>query len=79
LVIPLGPVDIGTYALATVGTITVTDLSSGVTFAYDVPQGFGVDVVPEPGALLPVSVMLLGFGCYGFYRWRQSRGPSTTV
>jgi hypothetical protein len=71
-IIPLGGVAYSTYDLATVGSITIEDLSDGTSQVYPVPQGHGQDVpVPEPTTLLLWGTILAGAGLSA--RWRRRR------
>ncbi|MBA6233112.1 MULTISPECIES: PEP-CTERM sorting domain-containing protein [unclassified Colwellia] len=61
----LGSMNLGTYALATIGTLIVEDLSDGSRFEYLVPQGYAQTVVPEP---LTLVIFLFGLAGVAFRR-----------
>ena len=69
--IHLGSVMSSTYALATIGTIIVEDLTDGSSQSYGVPQGYGqtVSVIPEPSTFL----LLLWSICIGLIVPRNRR------
>ena len=66
LQIPLGGIQSNTYVLATINTLSITDLDNGNTNVFRVPQSYAQDVnhvVPEPSMILLVAVGMLGLAC----------------
>jgi hypothetical protein len=70
--IPLGPVGLDTYSLATVGAITVTDLVTADTVVFSTPQSYAQDFVPEPPTILLLAMATLCIpSIYAWQRWRR--------
>ena len=72
--IPLGAISAGTYSLATIGALTVTDLVFGGSDLYATPQGvLQTFQIPEPSTC---ALLLAGLGVIGFVARRKKQNAA---